>query len=278
MNFTHILIRYGEIFLKGKNRINFENKLITNIKKITGIKNVQRSQGRLVIDYFAEHQKLKHVFGVVSYSLALKSEKSLDEIKKSTLTLLKDKKGTFKVETKRSDKSFTTKSPEFNVILGKFIEENNPNLLFSFKNPQFTLFVEINQEGVFLFLDKIVCFAGLPSGVEGRVLLLLENNADILAGLSFMRRGTALIPLSLKKGKAKILSLLQKFSPTKLRLHTLKDFAEIEQFAVKNELDLLVCGQNFENFAKLPTKLTIFRPLIAYSEKEIAERLAEFSV
>ena len=80
MEYTQILLRYGELFLKGKNRLFFENKLTSNINKLIGIK-AQRIQGRLIMPYFPEHVKLKQVFGLTSYSLAIKTEKDKDERK-----------------------------------------------------------------------------------------------------------------------------------------------------------------------------------------------------
>ena len=79
MKYSHIILRYGEIFLKGKNRKQFEQQLVRNIKSQTGQK-VHCIRSRLILDYFNEHYLLKRVFGLVSYSPALFVEKDIDVI------------------------------------------------------------------------------------------------------------------------------------------------------------------------------------------------------
>ena len=263
MDYTHVLLRYGEIFLKGKNRGTFERKLVDNIKKIVEIKDVNRIRSRLIVDYFSEHQKLKNVFGLVSYSPAVRTEKNLEEIKKVALKVLQNQQGSFRVETKRSDKIFPIKSPDLNVQIGKYIEEKS-KMKFQFKNPQITLHIEINQEGVYIFTEVIPCFGGLPTGVEGKVILLVENSASLLAGLSFMKRGCDVIPVAFKK---KDISLLQQFSPKELQLEIVKDL---------NKNETLVVGDNFENKKDYSVDL-VFRPLIAFNDKEIEEKLEKFN-
>lgn len=273
MEYTHLLLRYGELFLKGKNQPLFGKKLMENIKKIAGINEVKKIRGRLILSYFEGHQKLTQVFGLVSYSPVVKTGKNLESIKQVAFELLGQKKGTFRVETQRSDKQFPLTSPEINAEVGRYIEENNKHLEFNFKNYDFLLCVEINQEGAYLFLEKIPCGGGLPTGVEGKVLLLVEEEASLLAGLLFMKRGCAVIPLGIKEKK---LGLLQKFSPEKLSLIVVKSFREVEEFAAENKINMLVSGQNYENYRQYKTKLTIFRPLIGVSEKEIKEKLKSF--
>jgi adenylyl- and sulfurtransferase ThiI len=268
MDYTHVLLRYGEIFLKGKNRGTFERKLVDNIKKIANLKDVNRIRSRLIVDYFADHKLLKNVFGLVSYSPSIKTEKDVEEIKKATLKSLSKHKGSFKVETKRSDKEFPIKSPELNVIIGKHLEENS-KMEFKFKNPEITLHIEINQDGVYIFTEIIPCFGGLPTGVEGKVILLVENFASLLAGLSFMKRGCDIVPVAFKKQD---ISLLQKYSPKELGLEIVKD---IKEFAAEKHLQVLVVGDNFENKKDYPTDL-VFRPLIAFNDDEIEEKLEKF--
>ena len=268
------MLRYGEIFLKGKNRTLFENKLISNVKKITGIKKVKKIRGRLIIDYFLQHNSLKNVFGLVSYSPAVRVEKDVDEIKRAALSLLSGTKGTFRVDTKRSDKSFPVKSPEFNAVMGKYIEVES-DLRFSFGNPDVMLTIEINQDGAYLFTETNSCFGGLPTGVEGNAILLVEDESSILAGLLFMKRGCSVIPVSLHGQKD--VSLLQKFSPFRLTLNVFKDFCEVDGFAKVNKVDIVISGQTFDDVCKCDTGLTLFRPLIAYGKKGVEQELASFS-
>ena len=264
MDYNSILLRYGEIFLKGKNRSMFENKLILNIEQLAKVK-VKHLRSRLVVDYFANHLILKKVFGLVSYSPALKIETNVEEIKKHSLDLLSGRTGGFKVKTKRSDKRFPIKSPELDVLIGGFIEKNSP-LKFNFHS-SLILNIEINQDGTFLFLETIPCFGGLPTGVEGKVNVLIEDEASLLAGLLFMKRGTGILPMAYSD---KDISLLQKYSPIPLKLEIVKDLNKYSD-------GCLVVRDNFDGLKEYDTELLIFRPLIAYSDKEIERKLEEFS-
>lgn len=272
MNPPCLLLRYGELFLKGRNRGLFLRKLMANTKKIAGARYVKKTQGRLFIEHFAEHRKLRQVFGLNSYSPAWKTEKELEKIKEMALKLLegkleeeKKKKGTFKIEARRPDKSFPVKSPELKILVGKYIEEKNQNLKFSFENPQTVLEIEIAQDGAYLFMETIPCFGGLPTGVEGKVYLRLEGEASLLAGLLMMKRGSSIIPVG-KGDLSRYISLLEKFSPEKLELRK-----EIE------EPDMpVVVGQTFENYHKLDAENLVFRPLIGFSEGKVKEELERF--
>ncbi len=269
MHFNSLLLRYGELFLKGKNRAFFEKKLVENLKTIPKIKEVKNLGGRFSIDFFPEHQRLKKVFGLVSYSSAIKVEKDLETIKKTALELLKQKKGTFKIITKRSDKTFLVTSLKLNQLVGEFIEENS-KLRFVLNNPDTILNIEINQGGAYLFFENILCFGGLPTGIEGRVWLLLEDQASILAGLLFLKRGCYLNLIALKE---RDVSLLQQFSPKLLKLKIVKDFLKLEN-QVKNSV--LVSGQNLENYQSYNLNLIVLRPLIAYNSNEVKEELHQF--
>ena len=274
MAYDTILLRYGEIFLKGKNKDIFERKLVDNVRKMAveaGVSKprVTKSQGRLLIGYFSEHKALRRVFGLTSYSPAVRVEKKVDKIQKKAVELLQGKAGTFKVITKRSDKSFPIISPEFNRMVGAYIEQKTP-LLFSPASPEVILEIEINQEGAYLFFETIICGGGLPTGVEGKILLLVEDEADLLAGLLFMKRGCSIYPVALAE---KDISVLQAFSPVELKLHLVKDFSELEGLATKKEISILVTGQTLNDKMEYDTNLTLMKPLVAYSKKQIEEQL-----
>ncbi len=277
MAYDAIVLRYGELFLKGKNRDVFERKLAENIRKIVereGDKKpaLIKSQGRLLMDYFPEHNVLRRVFGLVSYSPAVRVEKIIEKIQGKAVELLKDRKGTFKVATKRSDKTFPITSPEFNRVVGEYVEQHT-SLEFSPTSPDIILEIEINQEGAYLFFETVSCGGGLPTGVEGRVFLLVENEASLLAGLLFMKRGCSVIPIAFTE---KEISLLQDFSPTGLKLHVVKDVSEMEELARKKEISILVTGQVLGEEMKWKTSLTVMKPLVAYSKKQIQEQLKWF--
>jgi len=272
MDYDCLLLRYGEIFLKGQNKGYFERKLLDNIRKITGISNVKNVRGRLIAPYTLDHSTLQRVFGLVSYSPALKVEKDFEIIKEKAIELLKSKRGTFKIEPKRSDKRFALTSPEINIQLGKHIEAHTP-LKFKGEGYDHLLGVEINQDGAYLFSEVISCFGGLPTGVEGKVPVLIENEASLLSALLFMKRGCDILPVALKE---RDISLLQRFSPGALPLHSFKDLEEMEKFLERGKHSVLVCEDNFSEYKKRETNLTILRPLIAYSAEQIKKELEKF--
>ncbi|MDO8510859.1 MAG: THUMP domain-containing protein [Nanoarchaeota archaeon] len=272
-----ILLRYGEIFLKGGNKGIFERKLVENIAKIlknegvSGLK-VRNSRGRMLMPYFPSHSALRRVFGLVSYSPAVHVEKDTAQIQAKVVQLLQGRKGTFKVSTKRSDKSFPITSPEFNRIVGEQVEKET-GLRFSSSSPDVVLEIEINHEGAYLFSETVLCGGGLPTGVEGKVILLVENEASLLAGLLFMKRGCSVVPVAFEESRISDVSLLQAFSPAELKLQVVKDFVELEGLAVKKEISILVTGQVLSEETKRKTNLTIMKPLIAYSKKQIEKQL-----
>ena len=200
MVYDTILLRYGEIFLKGANKGIFEHKLTENIAKmlkkegVSGLK-VRNSRGRMLLPYFPAHAALRRVYGLVSYSPAVHVEKNTEKIQQKAVELLRGKTGTFRISTKRSDKSFPVPSPEFNRLVGEQVEKHT-KLRFSSAAPEITLVIEINQEGAYLFFESIACAGGLPAGVEGKVLLLVEGEASLLAGLLFLKRGCSIVPVA----------------------------------------------------------------------------------
>lgn len=273
MDNTHIILRYGEIFLKGKNRPTFENKLVNNIKKLVDIKKIIKLRSRYIIDYIDNHSQLKNVFGLTSYSPAVRVGKEENLIKEKVVDYVKGLKGTFKIVTKRSDKNFPIKSPEFNVLVGEHVEKQT-KLEFSFENPKYLINIEINQDAAYIFNETFDCFGGLPTGVEGNVIILVENEASLLAGLLFMKRGVSIFPVAFEE---KDISLLQKYSPQKLNLVVVKDFDEIDKFATDKNLDIVVSGQNFDNLQDYESDLLVMRPLIAFNDGQIEDKLEMYS-
>lgn len=274
MVFDTILLRYGELFLKARNKKMFEQKLAENIGKIalkngfSGLK-VTNTRGRLLMPYFSGYTVLRRVFGLISYSPAVRVEKNTGQIQEKAVEMLRDRKGTFRVSTKRSDKSFPITSLELNKMVGMYVEKHTP-LEFSFEAPDIVLEIEINQEGAYLFFETITCGGGLPTGIEGKVILLVEDEVSLLAGLLFMKRGCNIFPVAFDE---KEISLLQEFSPVELKLQAVKDFSELEELAVTRNISILVTGQVLADGAKHKTNLTIMKPLVAYSKKQIEGQL-----
>ena len=195
-----ILVRYGEIALKGKNRRYFEDRLMSNIKRgLKGINfDLSKFQGRFIIsadenDYHRLAERLKNAFGVVSFSLATETEIELNEILKAAELISQNNAASgksFKVVSRRSNKNFPYKSPELNQIIGTQIQKTFPFLTVDLKSPDFTIFVEISFEKAYIFDDSIKGPGGLPLGVTGKALLLLSGGIDSpVAAWMAMKRG-----------------------------------------------------------------------------------------
>lgn len=179
-----IILRYGEIFLKGRNISFFENLLIDNIKSaLNGLKFVfNKIQGRyLISDFDSESEvisRLTKVFGLTSVSVAEETDSTKDEIL-NYLKQIKIKTKTFKVDTTRADKSFPIKSNEFSKLAGGVILESNNNLSVDVHNPETVVEIDIRDNGkTFISTERIACPGGMPVGSAGEGLALLSGGLD----------------------------------------------------------------------------------------------------
>ncbi len=193
-----ILIRFGEIFLKGKNYSFFENTLYKNIKwRLKDFDcNLTKTAGRFLVENFADEDldtiinAIKSVFGVVSLSVADEIDTSLENIVENCKKIKLVEK-TFKVEVKRADKRFEIPSNKLEALLGGVILENNPNVKVDVHSPKQEVFVEIRQNGkTYIYYDKIACLGGMPVGTSGKAMLLLSGGIDSpVAGFLMAKRG-----------------------------------------------------------------------------------------
>ncbi len=267
--YTHLILRYGELFLKGKNRLFFERKLLENIHKQLPDKEIYTPHGRLIMHYFDQHPLLRKIFGLVSYSPALKVEKDISKIQQAVIPLIQSLTGTFRIDTSRADKRFPLTSPQLNQAIGQHIETHT-SLTFSLKQAKHHIHIEINHDAAYIFTETFSCAGGLPVGVEGSVITVIENQASLLAALLVMKRGCDIIPISFTNQD---ISVLQKYSPKQLELRNVNTFQAIEQLAHHK---IVVSGQTFDHYKKYNTSLVTIRPLIAYSDEQVQEQLEYF--
>lgn len=218
-----ILIRFGEIFLKGRNYSYFENTLFKNVERRLKKFNLklERISGRFLVSDFEAEDKddiieaIQTVFGLVSLSVAYEVETSVDTIKSACEKIkLQDK--TFKVEVKRADKTFPIKSFEFAGELGGVILKNNPDSKVDVHSPQEIVYVDIRQNGkTYIFYDKVICLGGMPVGTAGRAMLLLSGGIDSpVAGFLMAKRGLCInaihfesYPYTSEQAKQKVIDL-----------------------------------------------------------------------
>ena len=201
-----ILIKEGEIFLKGLNKKNFEAILINNIKKALkeiGHFKVLKQQSTITIVPLSEEfsldiavKKIAKVFGISSYERALVVEKDFEKIKNACKNYLKDEleiKKSFKVVAKRSDKSFFLSSPSICAKVGEFLLDEFKNLHVDLNNPDVVVNVEVRDIYVYIYGKVEKGAGGVPVNSAGKGMLLLSGGIDSpVAGWMMAKRGLGL--------------------------------------------------------------------------------------
>lgn len=187
-----LIAKYGEIGVKGKNRYIFENKLIRNIRnmlKPMGKFNVYKEYGRIYIDvddsnYEAVIEEVRKVFGVVGVCPAIKRDQDYDLLKETALYMLKERVAqgakTFKIASKRGDKSFRLTSQEMSIDIGGYVlsKLNNPDIRVDVRNPEVTITCEYRKEHILVYTDAVAAYGGLPLGTNGKAITLLSGGID----------------------------------------------------------------------------------------------------
>ncbi|SES07146.1 thiamine biosynthesis protein ThiI [Gracilibacillus ureilyticus] len=229
MQYDHIVIRYGELSLKGRNRKLFTTQLQQNV--ISAIREfpntrVQKKRDRMYIVLNGENpepimERCRYIFGIQSLSLAIKVENDEEKIKENALALLKQANPTtFKVTTRRSFKDFPIGSQQFNQVLGGYLLVNTENITVDVHNPDLEIVVDIREDATYLTSAKILGAGGLPVGSSGKSLLLLSGGIDSpVAGYQAMKRGVELEaihfhspPYTSERAKEKVLDLAEKLT------------------------------------------------------------------
>ena len=191
-----LLVRYGEIFLKGLNRPYFIRALIRKIRyalRGTG-SNVWVHDGRIFVEGFEDLDtvidRVTRVFGVHSVCPAVEMPKEdFDAICDQAIRMMADVKGTFKVNARRSDKRYPMNSPAINMEMGGRILESNPNLKVDVHDPEHVMNVEIRDKA-YLYVKVIMAVGGMPVGTNGNATLLLSGGIDSpVAGWMIAKRG-----------------------------------------------------------------------------------------
>ena len=196
-----ILIRFGEIFLKGKNKHVFERMLIHNI--LRALKEYQvkltKISGRYILTEYDELyetdiiEKVSHVFGVYSLSPCF-VVKTLQQNIEDCLKQIDITTQTFKVDVKRADKFFPIQSTEFAALMGGVILSKNPKLKVNLSKPETCVYIEIREDGnTYIYSTIVKCVGGMPVGSSGGGLLLLSGGIDSpVAGYLMSKRGMPL--------------------------------------------------------------------------------------
>ena len=237
-----LIVKYGEIGVKGKNRYIFENKLIKNVKNILkpiGKFNVYKEYGRIYVDldgydYEEVVEEVKKVFGIVGVCPAVRAEKDYNLLKELALKMLEEKieQGykSFKVDSRRGDKDFKLTSQEMSLDIGGYlVSQVKDKIAVDVRNPEVKIHCELRQNHVMVYSDTIPGYGGLPLGTNGRAMSLLSGGIDSpVASWMVAKRGMELecihfhsYPFTSEKSQEKVRDLAQILSKYcgRVRLH-----------------------------------------------------------
>ena len=248
-----LLIRYGELGLKGKNKNIFISKLAANIKaSLRGLTNwqVRTGWGRLWVEvdksqYDEAVDRLTKVFGIYSLSPVIRTEREVADLAEAAWQVLMNslpEGGTFKVETRRTDKSYPLTSPEISkTVAGELFRRLNGDQRWDaeMREPQVTVNIEVREDGAYVYGETIRCAGGLPVSCSGKALLLLSGGIDSpVAGWMAMKRGVAIeaihfesYPFTSERAKDKVFDLckiLATWQNSPIKLHVVH-FTEIQK-------------------------------------------------
>lgn len=202
MKYTEIMVRYGELSTKHRNRVDFIRQLGENVKHaLHSFKklNVSAQFDRLHVrlhgdDAESVMRHLKGVFGIENFSPVVRVDKTMDAAKPVVIEMVKEldhgQGTTFKIETHRQDKKFPLDTYGVNNALGSTVIQHFPKIKAKMKNPDIVVRVEVRDNGIFLMTKKIAGAGGLPVGTGGRATAMLSGGIDSpVAAYLAMKRG-----------------------------------------------------------------------------------------
>ena len=233
MEYRRILVRYGDLTLKGRNKKAFIHQVISLTKeKMEGIDvKIEYNFDRMYIDFEPELKdevlkRLHYVSGIYSYSLVLrtKTEESLQGVKDLALELIRQEikeDVLFKVESKRQFKDFPLTSTEISQNVASFVLRNVNNLHVDVHNPQVVLHIEVQKENTYLYLSEVKGLGGFPVGIAGKGILMLSGGIDSpVAAFLAMKQGIEVeclhfesTPLTSIESAQKVIDLVKKIAP-----------------------------------------------------------------
>ena len=258
MHYDYILIRYGELALKGKNQKEFLQKLNRNIKEhikadVGENPRIEREQGRLLL-YLdgAEPSKyynaLNHVFGISSYSPVLRTSLKMEDILEGALSEFKQAMGerkevTFRITARRANKLFPLSSMDLATEVAQYVSDHIEGLTVDLKHADIDLKVEIRDEFAYITTQKFPGLGGLPLGSGGKGMLLLSGGIDSpVAAWCMAKRGLELTPVHFasppytsERAEQKVKDLLKKVSAYAGRMFMFTvPFAKVQEAILQN--------------------------------------------
>ena len=246
-----ILCKLGEVVLKGLNRRSFEMRLMSNIRRRTqhyGKFNIYSKQSTIYVepaddtcDLAGAYEACRKVFGIIAVTRALPCEKSKEAIFETARTYLKESllsAGSFKVETRRADKSFPMGSIQLSQWVGGGLHDAFPHLKVDVHTPELTVFIEVREDAAYVHAPAEPAAGGLPLGMSGSAVSLLSGGIDSpVSSYMIAKRGVALEmihffspPYTSDQAKEKVLELAKLLTPWCGRLNVyIIPFTEIQE-------------------------------------------------
>lgn len=229
----HILIRYGELSLKKSNRNQFTQRIIQHIKTaLAHFPNlVFQNKGLRYYIVLNDHDPeeiipiLKKIPGIYSFSVVYRCESDLESIKNAALEIMQQElakgKRTFKVETNRAYKQFPLTSLEISQTVASYLFKSLPDLKADMRHPDFTLFLDVRDEGTYIYTEVILGMGGFPAHIQGKGLLMVSGGIDsVVAGYLAIKKGVeieavhfASPPYTNDNALQKVVDLLEQLAP-----------------------------------------------------------------
>lgn len=201
MQYSEVMIRYGELSTKGKNKKYFINRLGQNVRNALvefDQLEVKWARDRMHVELNGDNsdeviKRLKQVFGIQTMSPVLKVEKTLEAAKEAVVEMVKSQYiegASFKINTRRADHDFEYDTNDLNQLLGSAVVEAIPSIQVKMKNPDIKVRVEVRLQGIYLSVETIEGAGGMPVGTAGKGMLMLSGGIDSpVAGYLSMKRG-----------------------------------------------------------------------------------------
>ena len=301
MNYELIIIRYGEIALKGREtRRRFENALVSNINNAFSKEKLSskiiKEWGRIYV-YTAQINEcmniLRKIFGITSISPALQAKSDIESISKLAVDISKKeiiKEMSFAIRATRTGKHAFTSQDVAIKIGNEIVKATRASV--NLKNPDFELFIEIRNDKAFLFIKKIRCVGGMPFGTQGSILAFINKLDSILAAWYLMRRGCKIVFVITKEFNKDILNSFIENWFVKSSIFIVNSennlYEQINKIAYERNCDAVVTNHTVFNDSKNMLSeikqlkkyvdIPILHPLISMNDEEIIKKCKEIGL
>lgn len=279
MKYDMLILRFGEVTLKGKNRTRFENTALSHVRRLVAAFSelvIRKEYGRIYVELHGADPevivpKLQNVFGINSICLVKRADSDLEQIQEIALGFMTevmatkgDRTVTFKVSARRVWKPFPHGSQEMNHFVGSPILRAFPALKVDVNHPEIDLHIEIRQDGTYMYHEIVTAVGGFPLGSNGKAMLLLSGGIDSpVAGWSALRRGLEIecihfhsYPFTSERAQQKVLDLAKVLAgfAGKIKVHMVP-FTEIQTKFTQVGHDNLIITLMRRSMLRIATKL-----------------------